>query len=79
MKTKNYNNNFGNDPKICKFYEELKKILSKKPCVKSITITSNLKKKRIAINTEKQNNFEKIKIVIYQLKVKKKLFNEKEK
>jgi len=32
-----------NDPKTCKFYEDLEEILSKKLCVKPIVVASNKK------------------------------------
>lgn len=38
METKDHNNKSGNDPKTCKFYEELEEVLGEKPCVKPIAV-----------------------------------------
>lgn len=54
METKDHNNQSGNDPKICKFYEELEEILGEKPCVKPVTIASNLNPNRITGSSEKE-------------------------
>lgn len=51
METKDHNNKSVNDPKTCKFYEELEEVLGEKPCVKPIAIMSNLRKK-IVISSE---------------------------
>lgn len=58
---KDHNNKSGNDPKTCKFYEELEEILGEKPCVKPVSLVSNLnKRQRTIINSKEQNDFEKI-------------------
>lgn len=57
METKDHNNNSGNDPRTCKFYEELEEVLGEKPCVKPVAIASNLNKKR-AVSSEEQNDSE---------------------
>ncbi|KYN41564.1 hypothetical protein ALC56_04027 [Trachymyrmex septentrionalis] len=45
---KDHNNKFGNDPKTCKFYQDLEKILGEKSYVKPIAVASHLNKKRIS-------------------------------
>jgi len=44
-RTKNHNNQTGMEPKICKYFEELKGMLGKKPRLKPVTLASNLKKR----------------------------------
>lgn len=48
METKDHNNKSGNDPKTCKFYEELEEVLGEKPCVKPVAVASNLIKRKRA-------------------------------
>jgi len=60
METKDHNNTSGNDPKTCKFYEELEEILGEKPCVKPIAVASNLNNKRIDITSKETNYSEEI-------------------
>ena len=60
METKDYNNTSENDPKICKFYEELDEILGEKLCVKPIAVASNLNRKRMNISSEEQNDLDEI-------------------
>jgi len=60
METKDHNNTSGNDPKTCKFYEELEEILGEKLCVKSIAVASNLNNKRIDKTSEEKNYSEEI-------------------
>lgn len=55
MEIKDHNNKSRNDPKTCKFCEELEEILGEKPCVKPITVASNFNKERIMA----KNSFEK--------------------
>lgn len=51
METKDHNNKSGNDPKTYKFYEELEEVLGEKPCVKPVSIASNLnKRQRVTFN-----------------------------
>lgn len=52
METKDHNNKSGNDPKTCKFYEELEEILGEKPCVKPVAIASNIVKRKLVVNSE---------------------------
>lgn len=56
METKDHNNKSGNDPKTCKFYDELEEILGEKPCVKPIAVASNLRKRKPASSEE--NDFQ---------------------
>lgn len=58
METKDHNNTSGNDPKTCKFYEELEEILGEKPCVKPVAIASNLNRKRIDISSDQNDSEE---------------------
>lgn len=58
METKDHNNKSRNDPKTCKFYDELEEVLGKKPCVKPIAIASNLK--RTIVSTSSTENSEDI-------------------
>lgn len=44
IETKEHNSKSGNNPKTCKFYDELDEILGEKPCVKPITVALNLKR-----------------------------------
>ncbi|XP_071577461.1 uncharacterized protein [Temnothorax nylanderi] len=61
METKDHNNKSGNDPKTCKFYEDLDEILGEKPCVKPVSLASNLNKRhRTMINSKEQNDFDEI-------------------
>lgn len=61
METKDHNNKSGNDPKTCKFYEELEEVLGEKPCVKPVSIASNLnKRQRLAFNDKELSDFDKI-------------------
>ncbi|XP_043285711.1 uncharacterized protein [Venturia canescens] len=46
--TKDHNNKSGNDPKSCKFYEELDEILSEKPNITPVALASNLQKRKIS-------------------------------
>lgn len=52
METKDHNNKSGNDPKTCKFYEELEEILGEKPCVKPVAVASNIVKRKLVVNSE---------------------------
>lgn len=56
METKDHNNKSGNDPKICKFYDELEDVLGEKPCVKPVAIASNLNKRKITLNDQDYND-----------------------
>lgn len=58
METKDHNNKSGNDPKTCKFYNELEEVLGEKPCVQPVAIASNLNKKRTSISSTDQNDSE---------------------
>lgn len=58
METKDHNNKSGNDPKTCKFYDELEEVLGEKPCVQPVAIASNLNKKRTSISSTDQNDSE---------------------
>lgn len=61
METKDHNNKSGNDPKTCKFYEDLEEVLGEKPCVKPVSLASNLNKRhRTIINSKEQNDFDEI-------------------
>ncbi|XP_036140288.1 uncharacterized protein LOC118645564 isoform X2 [Monomorium pharaonis] len=55
---KDHNNQSGNDPKTCKFYEELEDVLGEKPCVKPVAVASSLNKRKMPSNSE--GNFEEI-------------------
>lgn len=56
--TKDHNNKSGNDPKTCKFYEELEEVLGEKPCVKPVALASNLNRKRMAAEIDEVNEDE---------------------
>ncbi|CAL1680997.1 unnamed protein product [Lasius platythorax] len=61
METKDHNNKSGNDPKTCKFYKDLEEVLGEKPCVKPVSLASNLNKRhRTIINSKEQNDFDEI-------------------
>lgn len=45
MKMRDHNNQTGAEPKYCKFYNDMEVILGEKPCVKPVTLASNLKKR----------------------------------
>ncbi|XP_025157658.1 trihelix transcription factor GTL2-like isoform X2 [Harpegnathos saltator] len=61
METKDHNNKSGNDPKTCKLYEELEEVLGEQPCVKPITVASNLiKRKRADIKAKDPTYFEEM-------------------
>lgn len=53
--TKDHNNKSGNEPKNCKFYEELEEVLGEKPCIKPIALASN-HRKRMAADSEKNED-----------------------
>ncbi|KAL0098770.1 hypothetical protein PUN28_020726 [Cardiocondyla obscurior] len=61
METKDHNNKSGNDPKTCKFYEEIEEVLGEKPCVKPVSIASNLnKRQREVVNCKELSDSDKI-------------------
>lgn len=61
METKDHNNKSGNDPKTCKFYEDVEEVLGEKPYVKPVSLASNLNKRHITIiNSKEQNDFDEI-------------------
>lgn len=43
VKIKDHNNTSKNNPKTCKFYDEIDDILGDKPCITPVSIVSNLK------------------------------------
>lgn len=58
--TKDHNNKSGNDPKTCKFYDELEDVLGDKPCVAPVAVASNLNITRTGLSSDKENDSEEI-------------------
>lgn len=56
IETKEHNSKSGNNPKTCKFYDKLDEILSEKPCVKLISVASNLKRYSLVVSSKKQDD-----------------------
>lgn len=42
VRVRDHNNQTGAEPKTCKFYADMEKVLGDKPCVKPVAIASNL-------------------------------------
>lgn len=48
-RTKDHNNQTGVEPKLCKYFEELEKVLGEKLCLKPVAAASNLKKRSLSV------------------------------
>lgn len=48
-RTKDHNNQTGVEPKPCKYFKELEKVLGEKPCLKPVAVASNLKKRPLSV------------------------------
>lgn len=51
VKVKDHNNTSGNDPKTCKFYDDIDDILGDKPNIKPVSIASNIRKRPLSTNS----------------------------
>lgn len=58
VKVKDYNNTSGNDPKTCKFYNDIDDILCDKPSITPVSIASNLRKRPLLTNNSNYADFE---------------------
>ncbi|KYM94044.1 hypothetical protein ALC62_15335, partial [Cyphomyrmex costatus] len=54
VKVKDHNNQSGNSPATCKFFNELEEVLGAKSCVAPVALASNLKKR--SASTSSQNS-----------------------